>query len=77
VTFLGRRGFAASAATGYILSLHDPGCPRPTGDIGTGPSRSAGQPVHRGLVTRLGVGAYAATAVVRPVRIRGLVVAPT
>jgi lysylphosphatidylglycerol synthetase-like protein (DUF2156 family) len=75
-TFLAAAGLAASAAAGYVLS-RTTGLPQATGDIGnwTEPLGLASLFVE-GSVIALGLGAYAATAVRRPARIRGLVVAP-
>jgi hypothetical protein len=75
-TFLAAAGLAASAAAGYVLS-RTTGLPQATGDIGnwTEPLGLASLFVE-GSVIALGLGAYAATAVPRPARIRGLVVAP-
>jgi lysylphosphatidylglycerol synthetase-like protein (DUF2156 family) len=75
-TFVAAAGLAASAATGYVLS-RTIGLPHATDDIGnwTEPLGLASLFIE-GSVIALGLGAYAATAVRRPARIRGLVVAP-
>jgi lysylphosphatidylglycerol synthetase-like protein (DUF2156 family) len=75
-TFLAAAGLAASAAAGYVLS-RTTGLPQATGDIGnwTEPLGLASLFVE-GSVIALGLGAFAVTAVRRPARIRGLVVAP-
>ena len=74
--FLAAAGLAASAAAGYVLS-RTTGLPHAMGDIGnwTEPLGLASLFIE-GSVIALGLGAFAATAVRRPKRIRGLVVAP-
>jgi lysylphosphatidylglycerol synthetase-like protein (DUF2156 family) len=74
--FLAAAGLAASAAAGYVLS-RTTGLPQATGDIGnwTEPLGLASLFIE-GSVIALGLGAYAAGMAPRPVRIRGLVVAP-
>jgi hypothetical protein len=76
MTFLAAAALAAGAATGYVLS-RTTGLPNATGDIGnwTEPLGLASLFIE-GSVIALGAAAYAATAVRRPARIRGLVVAP-
>ena len=74
--FVAAAGLAASAAAGYVLS-RTTGLPQATGDIGnwTEPLGLASLFIE-GSVMALGLGAYAATGVRKPARIRGLVVAP-